>query len=250
MTRKKDDLENTDLNNDQTDPNSDENINPKGEDLLDDEEGKGGENLSDDNDTKSDTDTENGDDDGDMISMKAYKSLQRRLSEKDRQIDQLESERDDYKGQLESIKSDLEKGDKVRSDLEDRITKTNQRLEALENENQQSKKEAMKSRVIMNEFPELAHLESYIPEADDEETFKENCRKFAEDLGEEVTSQMSRELDTTTLQVDDESKKVSQVEIDRLHSKAMSLAGVNGKEEEYDEAMDAYLAALDRRDKQ
>lgn len=241
MTKKDDDLKNTDLD-DQENPEK------KGEDLTDEDKGLDQENLSDEEkQSKQDNDTDV-DENAKTVPMEVYKGLQRTVNERNEEIKRLKGENQSLNQEIEDLKESMEKGDIVRADLQKSIRETNERIEALETENQQAKKEAMKNRVLMEKFPDLQHLKEYIPDADTEEDFVENASAFKEKLGKQVDSEVTRELEGSTPPVDGDDNGVpSQEEVDQLYDKAMSLAGLSGKQEEYDAAYDKYLAALNAR---
>lgn len=215
------------------------------EDLEDSDED---EESSSDDEQQEDDDSES-DDEDEVVPAKIYKGLQRTVSKKDKEIQQLEKEIEEAKKEKEEAEAMLDKGDKVRLDLQKTITDQGERLSALEKENKQSKAQAMQSRVIAEEFPGLANLTNFIPSAETEDEYRENCKSLQEALGDNVTQRLEKELKSSTVPADeDEGKKpASQSEIDKKYNKAMSLAGVPGKQEEYDKAFNEYLEAVNSR---
>lgn len=206
------------------------------------------ENPSEDGEQEEDENAEADEDNAEFVPAVVYKGLQRTVSKKDSQIAKLNKELEDAKKEKKDAEALLGKGDQVRLDLQKTIRDQGERLSALEQENKQSKREAMQSRVIAEDFPGLAKLQEYIPSAETEDEFRKNCEGLEAALGEETTKILTKELQGSTPSVDDEeTKPVSQATVDKKYAAAMALAGVRGKEKEYNKAYDEYLDALNTR---
>lgn len=249
--KKKEDLkkDDEDLEADADDQDSDDESNDDDGTPSDDDDTKDDDkDDSDDADADADDDDDKSDDDDDddMVSSDAYKSLQRTIAKRDKAIKDAEAKKDAIQEELDTLRSTSKKGDVVKADLETRFKEQAKRLDSLEKENKQSKEDSMQSRIIMESYPELAKLKVYIPKSDDEDDYRENCKKFATALGEKITEELVNELDTTTVPVDEKDKKPTQAAVDELYEKAMSLAGDPKKEVEYNKVMDEYLDALEK----
>jgi hypothetical protein len=214
---------------------------------LDDESDDDEEESSDDDDSEDAGDDDDEDDEtGDeTISMDTYKGLQRTLALRDKTIKDEQGKTEALQVKLDETVAGMDSSEIVRSELQKNYRDAVKRIAALESENTDSKKKAMKNSVIAKDYANLAKFVEYIPDADTEEDFAENCKAFKKLLGDKVNQELDAELDGTTTVVDDESEQVSQAAIDKLFDKAMSLAGIDGKEKEYDNAMEKYLEAIE-----
>lgn len=217
------------------------------EDSEQDEENPSEDDEQEKDESDSDNEDEENKEDDSLIPANVYKGLQRTVSKKDSEIAKLKKELENAEKEKADALAVLDKGDKVRLDLQKTIADQGKRLGALEQENQQSKLEAMQSRVLAEDFPGLAKLKNYIPSAETEDEYRKNCEGLQAALGEETTKILTKELSNSTPPVDDNNKPVSQAQVDKLYSKAMSLAGVRGKEQEYKKTFDEYLLALNSR---
>ena len=122
-------------------------------------------------DEQEDSESEPDEDEDESVPANVYKGLQRTVSKKDKEIDELEDKLKKSKQEKADAEAMLESGDKVRLDLQKTITDQGERLSALETENKQSKLSAMQSKVIAEDFPGLAKLRDYIPSAETEDEY-------------------------------------------------------------------------------
>lgn len=235
MPTKKDDLEKDELEK--------EDVKDELEDSDDSTETLSDEKQEDDSEeTKEDDDKD--DDDLEVIPAKVYKGLQRTVAKKDAELEKLKVDHAKLLEEQNDLKSTLDSGEKVRFDLQQKFKETSNRIAALELENEQSKVSAMQNRVIAAEFPGLARLKDFVPSAATEDEYRENCKSLTLALGTEVNKSLEKELTNSTPPVEDTEKQVSQATIDKLYAKAMKMAGIRGKEDEYEKTMDEYMKAL------
>lgn len=221
------------------------------EDIKDDSQDDSSEeeDLEQDEETPDDNTDDNADlddsEDG-KISVEAYKGLQRTIAKRDKELERLKKEADEIRSDYDEFRSSVDADTVVRQELQKTLSKAMNRIEKLEEENKASKTEAMQSNILMDEFPSLTKLKEYIPSAETEDEFRENCKNFSAALGENITEALEEELAGTTVEVEDEKTNgVTQAQIDKAHEKAQSLA-IPGKEKEYNKAMDEYLDLLAR----
>ena len=237
MGKKKKDLEKDELEDlELEDELEDEDSEDVEEDLSEDEQ---------EEDVEDDEESDEDDEELEVVPAKVYKGLQRTVAKKDKELADLKEANKALAEEMDGLKDQLSSGDKIRIDLQKRFKETSDRIAALETENEQSKTDAMQNRVIAAEFPGLARLKEFIPSASTEDEYRENCKALAGALGEEVTKTLDHELNSSTPPVeDDDVKPVSQAQIDKYYAAAMKLAGVEGKEEEYESALGKYMKAL------
>lgn len=219
----------------------------KEDDVEDQESSDDDEENPSDDEQEGDAESDDQEDLGETVPADTYKGLQRTVSKKDKEIKDLEGKLKAAEKEKADAEAMLNSGEKVRLDLQKTITDQGKRLSALEQENEQSKTDAMQNRVIAEDFPQLAKLKAYIPSAASEDEYRKNCEGLVTALGEETTKLLTKEVSTSTPPVEDDEKPVSQAQVDKLYDKAVALAGVKGKEKEYNKAYDEYLAALNSR---
>ena len=231
--------------------------NPKDEEeILDDEnlEEEDSEDTSEDDEenpddadeeTTDDDDSEEDDDDstGDLISMDAYKGLQRTLSKSQKELLSAQKLLIEQKNEFDEYRSGMDASDVVLKDLQQNLAESLKRVLALEEENATNKVDAMQSEVILNDFPALARFKDYIPSADSKEKYVENAKAFAELMGEKVNEVLDEELEGSTTTVDEEVTGPTQAQLDKAYDKALALA-IPGKEKEYNKAMDDYMKLM------
>jgi len=226
----------------------------KDDELLEDEESseeedseKDEENPEDDQDESSDESTEEDSSDdnitGDTVSVDMYKGLQRTLARREKEVEAQKLAAEKARKELDDFQASLNADEAVRATLVNNLQDALKRVSALENENKQSKVEAMQSDIILKDFPSLARMKDYIPSAETEEEYRKNCEQFADVLGDNVTKALDEELTNTTLPVEDEEPTISQAHLDKLYAKAMAHA-LPGQEKEFNKAMDDYTDAL------
>ena len=227
----------------------DENLQDDEDTSEDDEENSDDENEKPDEDESEDADADDADADededssDDLISMDAYKGLQRTLNKANSALKKAQDDADAKQTEFDEYKTTLDSSDIVMRDLQKSLIDANKRVTALEEENDTNKVEAMQSDVILNDFPALARFKEYIPSADSKDEFTKNATAFAELLGEKVTKALDEELEGSTVSADEEVTGPTQVQLDKSFDKTMALA-VPGKEKEYEKAMADYMALL------
>ncbi len=217
------------------------------ENLTEDESNSDEETPEDDQDESQDESAEDSsaDDDvtGDTVSVDIYKGLQRTLARRETELKAQVDAAEKAQKDLDDFKASLNADEAVRATLVNNLQDALKRVSALENENKQSKVEAMQSDLILKDFPSLARMKAYIPSAETVEEYRKNCEQFAAVLGDNVTKALDEELTNTTIKVVDEEPKISQAHLDKLYAKAMSHA-LPGQEKDFNKAMDEYTDAL------
>jgi len=169
-----------------------------------------------------------------------YKGLQA-ASEKQRV--KLEKEAREAKDKLDQTLADLEAArasgttasqttDKLSKDLEALQTQ----VSALTAEKTALAAKITRQNIVITEFPELAQLSEYIPDAPTDEQFRANAQKFAQTLEGHVKSKVDGLVNTSTSAPPSHKAPPSATEIDRAWDEVYSTAGVPGKEAEYQKA--------------
>lgn len=175
---------------------------------------------------------------------KKYKGLQS-ASEKQRQklADNLEVEQDKV---TELTKQLAEAGGSAELLTAEKEAKTKEldeaqaQLATITDEKKAVEDQLERQEVIASDFPSLTGLGDYIPKGDTIEDFKANAEKFKEKMGSRVDDAVDEKLKGATPQVPTGDDEVSSTEKDKAYNKVSSLAGVAGKEEEYQIALDVY----------
>lgn len=176
---------------------------------------------------------------------KKYKGLQS-ASEKQRKTlaDNLEAEHDKV---TELTKQLAEAGGSAELLTVEKEAKTKEldeaktQLATITGEKEAVEDQLERQEVITSDFPGLAGLAEYIPTGENIEDFKANAKKFKEKMGDRVDKAVSEKLKGATPPAPTGEDDVSTTEKDKAYDRVSALAGVVGKEAEYETALDLYI---------
>lgn len=172
-----------------------------------------------------------------------YNGLMKTVTKKDGTIT-------DLQGKLEKLSADLEElrtsqtateqqkatAEKAKTDLEQLLTSTKTELT-------EAKKSLSQQTIIMNEFSQLGKLAKYITPAVDDKTFTDNAKSFSTDLEDYVQARLKGLMaGSSPPQPKGKQEMATEAEEDALYKKVTSLAGISGKEAEYEEARQKWVA--------
>jgi len=144
---------------------------------------------------------------------------------------------------LEEYKTDATSKETVKSDLDKTLKETQDKLTDLQSEKDELDQQLVRQNIVMTDYPDLVPLAEYIPAADDADKFKENAKEFAEAIKGFVDTGVKSALKgSSPKQPTGTDELPSEDERNKLWEKAAAIAGVPGKEKEYEEAMQEYMA--------
>lgn len=171
-----------------------------------------------------------------------YKGLMKTVAKKDSSIAELQEKLDKAVTDIEEIRTsttltEAQKtaAEKAKTDLEAQLNQTKAERDTLQ-------KSLSQQAIIVNEFSHLGKLSKYIPKAEDDETFKKNATAFAADLEEAVQARVKSVMSgSTPPQPKGKQEMATESEEEALYRKVTSLAGIAGKEAEFEEARQKWV---------
>lgn len=202
------------------------------------------------NDTTSSTETKPQDSTGgktsgneinleDYVSKESYQGLQRVVAKRDADIDTLKKKLEEVSTQLEEMKTSSSSVSEEKSKLEKSVEDAQKLLDETTAERDKLNKQLEQQGVIMQEFPDLAPLASYIPDAESTEDYRESAKKFQEALKGYVTDGVKKTLSGSSPPAPGDGKEtVDEAEEDALWKTVFATSGVPGKEKDFAEAND------------
>lgn len=165
----------------------------------------------------------------------SYKGIQRAA---EKQKIKLEQELAALRAQLEGVATELEEAKMLaeeKTKLEKAQTELNTSVAALQAERDKLTRKLTHQSIILSEFPSIASLAAYIPDAETEEAFRANATQFSQALATYLKSAVNLDFAGSTPPIDGGNSSASSEQTDELWEKVYALAGVPGKEEEYRE---------------
>jgi len=173
----------------------------------------------------------------------SYKSLQKVVGKKNKELEDMQAKVDALGVSLEEYKTDATSKETAKSDLDKQLKETQDNLTSLQSEKDELDQQLVRQNIVMSDYPDLVPLAEYIPASDDADKFKENAKEFAEAIQGFVNTGVKSALKgSSPKQEPGTDEVVSSDEKNKLWETAAALAGIKGKEKEYEEAMQAYMA--------
>ena len=183
-----------------------------------------------------------GDDKQETVSKASYTSLQRVLNKRDEELGTLRGQLEQALEAVEELKSNQSSSEKAQEQAAEKLRELQEQLDAAETDRSKLQKQVSQQGILLEEFPDLAPFAEYIPSSDDEEGYKANAKNFSEALEAFVEKKVQSTLDGSAPPPPDGNRESpNQAKIDRAYDKAMKLAGIPGKESEYEKAWEEYL---------
>lgn len=178
------------------------------------------------------------------VTEESYKGLQRAA---ERQKAKLEKELADARGKLEQSATELEEAKLAaaeKANLEKAQSDLNTNIANLQAERDKLTRQLNQQKIVLAEFPQLAPLAAYIPVADTDEKFKENAVGFEAALKIYVASQIKGTFEGSGPPIGSGNGSQSADALDKLWAEVYAVAGIPGKEKEYEEAYAKLQEAL------
>jgi len=171
-----------------------------------------------------------------------YQGLQKVLAKKDATIVDLQAKLDKLMADFEELRSTSATFEKDKTALETQTKTVQDQLTTLTSERDTLKRQLAQQQLLIQKFPQLAHLAKYIPPADDDATFEVNAKAFADDLALAITAGVKDTLTGSSPPASHGTgEPVTEDEEEALYRKVTSLAGRPGKEEEYEATYKQWL---------
>lgn len=170
------------------------------------------------------------------VTEESYKGLQR-VAEK--QKAKLETELAQLRQRLEQQAADLEEAKLAvaeKASLETQQKELNTSITALQAERDRLTRQLNQQKMILADFPDLASLASYIPLAETDDDYKANAQAFRAALQLYLKSAVRDKFGGAAPPIDGGNESHASDATDKLWNEVYRLAGVPGKEQEYEEA--------------
>jgi hypothetical protein len=185
------------------------------------------------------------DSDEDKITPERYKGIQKVVAKKDVEIGKLQTSVTELSEQLEELKATTGNTEQAKSDAEKKMADIQDQLTGLQSERENLNQKLTQQGIVMKEFPSLAPLAEYIPVANDEDGFRDNAKQFSEALNAFVDQGVDAKLAGASLpSPKGEDEIPTENEVDKAYDKVVNLAGVLGKEAEYEDAFQKHADLL------
>lgn len=179
-----------------------------------------------------------------------YKGLQAVIAKRDGTIATQANKISELEAQLAEERANHGSAVTEKASLDSKLTEKETLVASLEKEVTTLQKKAARQEIIMKEFPDLAQAASYLPDVEADDEFREKAKELrtilkthADTIVKDILGGASPSIksdDTPNFGVDEE---------DRAYNEAVALAGVSGKEREYEAARDRYQAILEAKQK-
>jgi hypothetical protein len=171
------------------------------------------------------------DDGGNTDWQAAYKGLQTKLNAANALNQTLRDERDEAITNLTTTKTDLATATDSVAQLTTKVSGFESQVTELEGKAAKSDGALERSKLIIDEYSDLAKFESkgLLPDAETPEELKEKLATFRETLGSNVQDQVDKTLDGSTPPLETETTDDDLTE-DQLRDKMMAAAGVDDVE--------------------
>lgn len=172
-----------------------------------------------------------------------YNGLMKTVTKKDGTITDLQGKLDKLAADLEEIRTSQTSTEKQKADAEKAKTDLEQLLATTKTELTEAKKSLSQQAIIMQDYSHLGKLAKYVHPAEDDKTFSDNAKSFSTDLEEYVQARLKALMSgSSPPQPKGKQEMATEAEEDALYKKVASLAGIPGKEAEYEDARQKWVA--------
>lgn len=173
----------------------------------------------------------------------SYKGMQKVANNKEAELKATREQIDKLAAKIEELKADATVKESAKGDLDKLFKETQDNFTNLKKDKDELDQQLVRQDIVMSDYPDLVSLAEYIPASEDADTFKDNAKKFSEAMQSFVDKGVKSALKgSSPKQEPGTDEVVSSDEKNKLWEAAAALAGVKGKDKEYEEAMQAYMA--------
>lgn len=204
---------------------------------------------SDNDDSTTDVDDQQSDSGNSVDWEDRYKGLQRASEKKrtslEKTIADLQEKLAATTETLETINSDASAQQTARQEAENKIAEIQSSLEGIQKERDELSAQLERQNIILKEYPSLAPFANFIPSGADDETFRSSLSEFADALKVYVKEGVKETISGSSHVTQDDDTMATGAEEDQLWNTVYSLAGIPGKEQEYQEAHAKLMGILE-----
>jgi len=178
------------------------------------------------------------------VSEDAYKGLQRAA---ERQKAKLEAELAEARKKAEELSTSLEET-KLAVAEKEKLAKErdelNAGIQALQQEREKLAIQLQQQQIVLEKYPDLAPLANYIPHGVNLEEFQANAENFRKAVESYLSMRLRQESAGATPPIGGGNQGTDAGKTQRLWDKVYALAGIEGKEREFEEAYEELLRAI------
>jgi len=178
------------------------------------------------------------------VSEDAYKGLQRAA---ERQKAKLEAELAEARKKAEELSTSLEET-KLAVAEKEKLAKErdelNAGIQALQQEREKLAIQLQQQQIVLEKYPDLAPLANYIPHGVSLEEFQANAENFRKAVESYLSMRLRQESAGATPPIGGGNQGTDAGKTQRLWDKVYALAGIEGKEREFEEAYEELLRAI------
>jgi len=178
------------------------------------------------------------------VSEDAYKGLQRAA---ERQKAKLEAELAEARKKAEELSTSLEET-KLAVAEKEKLAKErdelNAGIQALQQEREKLAIQLQQQQIVLEKYPDLAPLANYIPHGVNLEEFQANAENFRKAVESYLSIRLRQESAGATPPIGGGNQGTDAGKTQRLWDKVYALAGIEGKEREFEEAYEELLRAI------
>jgi hypothetical protein len=171
-----------------------------------------------------------------------YKGQQKLTAKREQTIQRLQDKLDALTEKHEEAVNAGEKSAKEKTDTEKQLAELSAQLDAARVEQQALQTSLEQNSIVMEKFPDLTPLAKYIPTGDTAEEFAQNAEAFQKDIAAFVDAGVKTAMNGASPPTPDgKTQLATQAEKDSAYDAVVALAGVSGKEAEYEKARQKWV---------
>jgi chromosome segregation ATPase len=180
-----------------------------------------------------------------------YAGLQKVVAKKDKALTDLSQKVESLTDTLEELRTQSTSSETQLESVKKQAEEAQEQLATLTGERDNLKQQLDQQQIVLKDYPQLAPLAEFIPAAENEEQFRTNAENFAKAIEAFTGEAVTRTVEGSTPPIPSGKQEVvTQDQVDVAYDKAAKLAGVPGKEQEYQAANDEYVRLLSARNNQ
>lgn len=172
-----------------------------------------------------------------------YKGLQTVIAKRDATIKDKDTLIAELTAKLAEAEANHGSAVSEKTSLTQKLTESTDKVTNLEKTVADLEKKLNYQNIVMKDFPDLAPAIDFLPRMDSEEEFREKAKELRATLKQYVGNEVKQVISGASppLSGDGEGSTLGGDELDKLYREAVRLAGVPGKEQEYEAAYQKYL---------
>lgn len=184
-----------------------------------------------------------------------YKGLQTVIAKRDMTIASLTNEKQEWNSEKQELINKLAEAEAnhgsaitEKSSLDAKLTEAEKEAADYKKQVADLQKKNEFQEIVMKDFPDLANVAHLIRHGETEEEFRTNAKELREDLSKYIDKGVKNILSGASIPTDGgDGSTLGVDDVDKWYDESIKLAGLVGKEQEYEKAYTNYLEALEAR---